>query len=140
MVDLQIEGGRRVRAKVISGKITFLDDKNKEISSRKKLKVPEGAIKSLRPLLQEAFGLFGEDQGQGYWEKLSQEAPLKPYEACNKLRNAGINHIEATRLIIDNEPRVQEALSHGDICDDTIESFVSLVSATILQEYNRNKK
>lgn len=136
-VDLVLEGKKRVRAKVVSGRITFVDGDNKDVSRRGKIKVPEGTIESLRPLLQEAFGLFGEDQGQGYWERLAQEAPFSPDKACNKLRRAGINHVEATRLVIEREPRVQEALSFGHISDDTLEGFASLVSARVRREYNR---
>jgi hypothetical protein len=135
-VDLRLEGGGRVRAKVVSGKITFLDKEGREVRP-KRVKVPEGTIASLRPLMQEAFGLFGEDQGDGYWEKLAQEAPFSPNKACNKLKRAGISHTEATRLIIQNEPRVHEALSFGRISDKVVESFVSRVATSVLAEYNR---
>lgn len=136
-IDVVTEKGDRVEAKIKSGRITFLDKRDKERTPRRQLKIPEGTIKSLRPLLQEAFGLFGVDQDEGYWEKLAEEAPFAPKEACMKLRRAGISHVEAARLVIESEPRVLEAFSWGMVNDDTIRGFISMVSGTIHREYIR---
>lgn len=135
--DFQIEGGRRVRAKIVSGQITFTNNQGKEITPRKKMNIPEGTITSLKPLLQEALDLFGEDQGDGYLEKLVQNAPFAPDEACRKLKKAGIDHIHAARLLLNSEPRVMEFLAHEKLDDETLNGFVSIVSSRILREYNK---
>ena len=86
--------------------------------------------------MQEAFSLYDEGQETGYWEWLAERAPLSPRQACQRLRRAGISHVQAAEMVIAAEPRVSQAIAFGRLGEENAESFVSTLATAIRKEYN----
>lgn len=98
-----------------------------------KAEFPEGAIKSLKPLLRQIFDNGYDDEA--HWAKVVAEAPMGVQDAVNRLRAAGKSHEEAARELITSDPTGFENSSWGRLTELQIEEKITEMAEILLPLY-----
>lgn len=95
------------------------------------IRVLEGALDSLQPLIRKAFKLYGVEEDAGYWTALEQDAPF-PYEtACAKFRSLGKDHIDAAIALWSTIDKVRINRSFGELSEIEEVSKIAQLADTI---------
>lgn len=105
---------------------------------KKEVRFPKGTIESLRPLMREVSGADISENADGYWLGVDKMVSMTQQTAVNKLKRAGIGHLETARMLIQSDPLINLGLAHNNFSQEEVDVKVSEV-ATLLLPLFQNK-
>ena len=132
------EGGSKIDVIIERGSIRIFEVGKKPVRKAPKLEYPEGSIDSLLPLLRPALNAYKVDVDESFWVDIELRASMSTKDAVNKLRRAGVGHIDATEAILNNPDIKKELIRNnffGDTNKKTVKSFASTLAEVVHQEY-----
>lgn len=104
----------------------------------KKTNFPKGAIESLRPLLRDISGTDISEDADGYWMNVDKMATMTPQTAVNRLKRAGLGHVEAALLLVKSDPQINIGMALNNFTEEVVDAKISEV-ANLLLPYFQTK-
>jgi hypothetical protein len=115
---------------IVSGDTTITIKETVAPRFKKTAEIPEGSLTSLRPLLR---GVMGSDleNDTGYWLQIDKMATMDPQKAANKLKRAGLGHLEVAELLVRTDSLVSQNLAWGNISPNQLNAKITEVAEVI---------